>query len=61
MPKIVDKRVLQGKKNRNEEIRKYFAKRWKDGMRYEVIEEEVILKWGVSASVITKIMQGNDK
>ncbi len=61
MPKIKDKRVVQGKKNRNEDIRKYFEKRWNDGIRYEIIEEEVILKWGVSVSVITRIMKGNDK
>lgn len=60
MPKIKDERVLQGKKNRDNEIRKYFEKRWNDGLRYEVIETEVILKWGVSVSVVTRIMKGYD-
>ena len=60
MPKIKDERVLQGKKNRDNEIRKHFEKRWKDGLRYEVIENEVILKFGVSASAITKIMKECD-
>lgn len=58
MPKITDARVLLGKQNRNNDIRKYFEKRWGDGLRYEVIEEEIILKWGVSPSTINKIMKG---
>lgn len=58
MPKITDKRIMIGKRNRNAEIRKYFEKRWGEGVRYEVIEEEVILKWGVSGSTIEKIMKG---
>lgn len=58
MPKITDERVLIGKQNRNNDIREYFSKRWGAGLRYEVIEEEIILKWGVSPSTINKIMKG---
>lgn len=58
MPKINDSRLLQGKINRNNEIYKYFKKRFDhDGIRYEIIEEEIILKFGVSVSAITKIMK----
>ncbi len=57
MPKIKDGRVLQGKKNRNKEIRAYFDKRCKEGLRYEVIENEIILKWGVSVSTIAKVLK----
>ena len=60
MPKIKDERILQGKKNRDNEIRKYFEKRWKEGLRYEIIEDEVILKWGISPSAITRIMKECD-
>jgi len=60
MPIIKDKRVIEGKKNRNNEIRKYFNKRWSEGFRYDVIESEVIAKWGVSSSAITKLMKQTD-
>lgn len=58
MPKITDKRIIEGRRNRNNDIRKYFVKRWSDGLRYEIIEEEIILKWGVSSSMIYQIMKG---
>ena len=61
MPRIKDNRVIEGKKNRNNKIRKYFEKRWNEGFRYEVIEEEVIKEFGVSVSTITRILkQDND-
>lgn len=60
MPAIKDKRVIEGKKNRDNEIRKFFKKRWSEGLRYEVIEAEVIAKWGVSSSMITKLMKQTD-
>lgn len=56
--KIKDDRVRLGKQNRNNAIRKYFEKRYNDGLRYEVIEEEIILKWGLSASTIYMILKG---
>ncbi|NDW10473.1 hypothetical protein [Dysgonomonas sp. 520] len=59
MPKkIIDPRVRQGKLNRNDDIRKYFAKYYNAGYRYEVIEEKIILKWGVSANTIYQIIKG---
>ncbi len=59
MPKeIKDDRVRQGKLNRNEKIRKYFEKRYNEGYRYEVIEEEIILEWGLSSSTINMIIKG---
>jgi len=59
MPKkIKDDRIRQGRQNRNEKIRKYFAKRFNEGYRYEVIEEEIILEWGLSTSTIYKILKG---
>ncbi|HEY5508422.1 MAG TPA: hypothetical protein VIK29_07120 [Paludibacter sp.] len=61
MPKIKDERVLKGKKNRDEEIRKYFESKWDKGLRYEVIELEIILKYGVSVSMINKIMKATEK
>jgi len=56
--KIKDDRVRLGKQNRNNAIRKYFEKRYNDGFRYDVIEEELILKWGLSASTIYMILKG---
>lgn len=56
--RIKDDRVRLGKQNRNNAIRKYFEKRYNDGFRYEVIEEEIILKWGLGASTINKIIKG---
>lgn len=57
MPKkIKDDRIRQGKQNRNNEIRKYFEKRYNEGYRYEVIEEEIILKWGLGSSTINMII-----
>lgn len=61
MPKIKDKRVSEGKLNRNREIRKFFDKRWKDGLRTDVIYEEVIAKWGLSTSSINKILKQADE
>lgn len=61
MPRIKDKRVLEGKKNRNRNIRKYFDKRWKDGLRTEVIYEEVIDKWGLSSATINNILKQTDE
>lgn len=58
MPRIKDKRLLEGKLNRDKAIRDYFEKRWADGMRYDIIEEEIVLRWGVSVSLITRIMKG---
>ena len=60
MPKIIDERVLKGKQNRDNAIRKHFEKRWSQGYRYDVIEEEIILKFGVSVSLINKIMKNTD-
>jgi len=58
MPLIKDPRVEQGKINRNREILNFFKKRFDVyGKRYEVVEEEIILKYGVSASTITKILK----
>lgn len=57
MPRIKDERLRKGKRNRDIAIRRHFEKRWSEGMRYDVIEEEIILKWGISESAITKIMK----
>lgn len=59
MPRIKDERLRKGKLNRDKAIRAYFDKRWADGMRYDVIEEEIVLRWGVSVSAITRIMKGD--
>lgn len=57
MPKkIKDDRVRQGKINRNNEIRQYFEKLYNEGYRYEVIEERIILKWGLGSSTINMII-----
>lgn len=56
--KIKDDRVRRGKENRNEEIRRYFEKRYNAGFRYEIIEEEIILKWGLGSSTINMILNG---
>jgi hypothetical protein len=61
MPKIIDERVLQGKRNRDENIRNEFNKLWDTGLRYEIIEEKIILKYGVSVSAINKIMKAANK
>lgn len=54
--RITDPRIKQGKKNRNNSIRAYFKKRYNQGTRYELIEEEIILKWGLGASTINQII-----
>ena len=61
MPRITDERVLAGKRNRDRDIRKYFDKRWKDGLRTEVIYDEVINKWGLSSGMISKILKQTDE
>jgi len=61
MPKIKDERVLKGKSNRNKDIVNEFNKLWDSGLRYEIIEEKIILKFGVSVSAITKIMKATEK
>ena len=61
MPKIIDERVLKGKKNRDENIANEFNKLWDSGLRYEIIEENIILKYGVSVSAINKIMKAANK
>ena len=61
MPKIIDERVLKGKKNRDENIANEFNKLWDSGLRYEIIEEKIILKYGVSVSAINKIMKAANK
>jgi len=61
MPKIIDERVLKGKKNRDENIANEFNKLWDTGLRYEIIEEKIILKYGVSVSAINKIMKAANK
>lgn len=58
MPVIKDERVNDGKKNRNRAIREHFAKRYNDGIRYEIIMEELILKFGLSESTINQIIKG---
>ena len=58
MPRINDHRINIGKQNRNEAIRIYFAKQFDAGYRYEVIIEELILKYGLSESTINQIIKG---
>jgi Mor family transcriptional regulator len=57
MPRINDHRISKGKRNRNEAIRVYFAKQYDAGYRYEVIIEELILKYGLSESTINQIIK----
>lgn len=57
MPKIKDKRLEQGKENRKKEIRLFLEKRFNEGLRYEIVEEEAILKFGISASAIARILK----
>jgi hypothetical protein len=54
--KIRDSRIKEGKINRNNAIREYFEKRYNEGLRYEIIEEEIISKWGLGASTINMII-----
>lgn len=56
--KIIDDRVRLGKMNRNKEICAFFEKLYNAGYRYEVIEEKIILKWGLSSSTINQIIKG---
>ncbi len=57
MVKIKDIRILKGKKRRNEEIRRYFEKRFNSGLRYEVVMDELILRYGLSESTIYQIIK----
>jgi len=58
MPRINDHRINIGKQNRNKAICEYFAKKFDSGFRYEVIVEELILKYGLSESTINQIIKG---
>jgi len=58
MPLIKDERINDGKKNRNKAIREHFAGRFNDGIRYEIIMEELIRKFGLSESTINQIIKG---
>jgi hypothetical protein len=58
MPLIKDGRINDGKKNRNKAIREHFARRFNDGIRYEVIMDELIHKFGLSESTINQIIKG---
>jgi hypothetical protein len=58
MPIIKDIRIFKGKQNRNKSIREYFSKRFNDdNIRYDVIVEEIIAKWGISESTINQILK----
>ena len=59
MPKLKDERIRSGKLNRNREIKIYFEKRWEKGIRWEVIIDEIIMKWGIGESTINQIIKGN--
>lgn len=59
MPRIKDKRIYEGRKNRNESIRKLYWKRWDEGLREQFIMDELILKWGLSTSTIEQIIKEN--
>ena len=61
MPKINDERVLKGKQYRDESLANEFNKLWDTGLRYEISEEKIILKYGVSVSAINKIMKAANK
>jgi hypothetical protein len=47
----------QWRKNRNNDIRQYFETRYNQGIRYELIEEEIMSKWGLSANTIYQIIK----
>jgi Mor family transcriptional regulator len=58
MTRVKDNRVKFGKANRNKEIRKCFSKRWgEDGIRWEIVMSEMILKYGLSESTIYQIVK----
>ena len=59
MAAIKDKRILEGKVNRNKSIRDYFKKRFNDGMRYDIIMNELIGRYGLSESTIYQIVKRN--
>lgn len=56
MAKTKDPRVKQGKALRNEAIRTYFDMRYNAGFRYDVIIEDLILKWGLAESTLSQII-----
>ncbi len=58
MARIKDKRIHTGKANRNRAIREYFSKRWNEGIRWEVIIDEIINRWGIGESTIYQIVKG---
>jgi hypothetical protein len=58
MPVIKDIRIFRGKQNRNRAIREYFSMRFNgDNIRYDVIVEEIIARWGLSESTINQILK----
>jgi hypothetical protein len=58
MPRTKDNRVVVGKKSRNREIRRYFYKRWGEGLRVEIVIAEIISRWCLSESTIMQIIKG---
>ncbi len=63
MPKIIDPRVVEAKKQRNEMIRKKFRAFMNDGRTVEWALNELVKEWGLSESTITQIVKeyGNYK
>jgi hypothetical protein len=58
MPKIKDKDLIEGKKNRNKSIHKYFSDKLNEGYDYNFIEASIVSKYGISKATINRIMKG---
>lgn len=57
MPKILDKRILEGRRNRNAKIRKMFNDMAADHRTTEYILSEIIKEFGLSEQTIIKIIK----
>jgi len=57
MPKVQDPRVIQGKKCRDEAIRKKFKAYMDENKTVEFALDQLIIAYGLSESTITKILK----
>lgn len=45
------------RRRRNNEIREYFERRFNEGIRYELVEEEIMQRWGLAPGTIYQIIK----
>jgi len=59
MPKILDPRILEGRRNRNRKVRKMFEDMTQDHRTLEYTLSCIVAEFGLSESTIIKIIKEN--